>query len=931
MKIPDFTEFIPPSADIVSAAAERLVEILSESFNPSDLSKAVLILPTRSAARTLRLKINETFKKKGVFAVGGLRIVTPEIFIEEIVKFVPFANVFESYNAWFCAFDSLKARNLDGLFPRGNPQRTDYPSLAKRLTSLRKTLAESMLAIADVSRILRNGEDSKRWSDLALLEKTYLEKLSSSKKISAESAPMEAMKLASSSFPGVEEIILIGLPDPAPALIKILEQMQDRKIGIVTFSDKGDCAFFDSWGRPISEGKGEWSSRVLSVDASSILVAADLREQAGIVAEAVAIYGAEAGRAAAVACGESDSIKPLMNALRERGIDAYIPEGAPLSSLPQILLLGDLSNYILDDSYRNLTALLRNPCMFEYVSSRLNRSVGEILESIDGLFEDTIFDSSKSALALASGKKKYELAVEILKLVEDLVSDVLTAETSSRGLAILFNRFFPEIKFGEEFEDPEAISRMVADFLENCLKELSAAQKNGCVFSVPESIGIILESAQKRKIPPTKSARSVALLDWMEIFWASQPHVILTDMNDGIVPQKVPEDFFLPDSVKSCMELRDSKMRHCRDAWMLDVLAKSRANGGMLSVIVPRTRIKEPAQASRLLLQCSDSELAERVKYLFSLPESHDKNYPFEKSWSLKIPYAPIPEKLSVSGFKSYLACPFRFYLDYILRLKPFDPFALELGRDKLGTLVHASMEMFMSSGAANSKDESEIAKAIGAAFDFQQRRLYGGDVSAAVLFQLKAVKSSLSAAVPIQAGIRIGGYETIATEEYFDNLKIGNFRVSMRIDRIDRNKNGDLLVIDYKTKDNPEENSQMSAAERSHRRSARGLDGKKSLEWTDLQLPLYKAALELAHPGKKISCAHFIISGNPENTQLSEWEIDEDAMHSALECANDIAAKISAREFLPAQKPPHFDNYKDLFAFSQDCLGDFLEFENEK
>ena len=473
MKIPDFTEFIPPSADIVSAAAERLVEILSESFNPSDLSKAVLILPTRSAARTLRLKINETFKKKGVFAVGGLRIVTPEIFIEEIVKFVPFANVFESYNAWFCAFDSLKARNLDGLFPRGNPQRTDYPSLAKRLTSLRKTLAESMLAIADVSRILRNGEDSKRWSDLALLEKTYLEKLSSSKKISAESAPMEAMKLASSSFPGVEEIILIGLPDPAPALIKILEQMQDRKIGIVTFSDKGDCAFFDSWGRPISEGKGEWSSRVLSVDASSILVAADLREQAGIVAEAVAIYGAEAGRAAAVACGESDSIKPLMNALRERGIDAYIPEGAPLSSLPQILLLGDLSNYILDDSYRNLTALLRNPCMFEYVSSRLNRSVGEILESIDGLFEDTIFDSSKSALALASGKKKYELAVEILKLVEDLVSDVLTTETSSRGLAILFNRFFPEIKFGEEFEDPEAISRMVADFLENCLTFLS--------------------------------------------------------------------------------------------------------------------------------------------------------------------------------------------------------------------------------------------------------------------------------------------------------------------------------------------------------------------------------------------------------------------------------------------------------------------------
>ncbi|MFR6034224.1 MAG: PD-(D/E)XK nuclease family protein [Bacilli bacterium] len=27
-------------------------------------------------------------------------------------------------------------------------------------------------------------------------------------------------------------------------------------------------------------------------------------------------------------------------------------------------------------------------------------------------------------------------------------------------------------------------------------------------------------------------------------------------------------------------------------------------------------------------------------------------------------------EKLSVSAFKSYLACPFRFYLDYVLRLR---------------------------------------------------------------------------------------------------------------------------------------------------------------------------------------------------------------------------------------------------------------------
>ena len=58
---------------------------------------------------------------------------------------------------------------------------------------------------------------------------------------------------------------------------------------------------------------------------------------------------------------------------------------------------------------------------------------------------------------------------------------------------------------------------------------------------------------------------------------------------------------------------------------------------------------------------------------------------------------------------------------------------------------------------------------------------------------------------------------------------------------------------------------------------------------------------------------------------------IDNETMDSALACANSVAEKISSGKFEPAQKPPYFDNYKDLFAFAQDSLKDFLEFENEK
>lgn len=931
MKIPDFKEFISPSSDIAFAAARRIMEILSEFYPLSDLSKALIIVPTRSAARALHRNINSYLMQSGNSAVGGIRIFTQETLIGEIVRKVSFANVFESYNAWFKSFDSLKTRRLDALFPRGNPSRSDYPALVKRLLCLRRTLSESSLSIGDVSRILCSGEDSKRWEDLAFLESQYLGNLASIGKIPQENAPMEAENLAPYSFPEVEKIFLVGLADPSPAFIKILESMAGKSIGVISFASEGDWKCFDSWGRPISSGNDAWSSRNLPVSASCITVVANLREQSGAIAESVSKYGCDASRAVAVACGEPDSSKSLINALAERGIDAYIPEGIPLSSIPQILLLKNLSNFLQDDSYRTLAVLLRNPCMGEYLSARANCGISDILAAVDSLFDDTAFDSSKSALALASRNGKYALAAEVLRILKGFLDDVLSAENPAEGLSILFTRLFADIKLGVEFEDPAEVANRAADFLQDCLEDIAALNGSFRGFSVSEAVEIIIEAAEKIKIPPAKSSRSVALLDWMEIFWAPQAHIILADMNDGIVPQKVSDNFFIPDSIKQRLNIRDSKMRHCRDAWMLYVIAKSRAECGMLSVVVPRRRLKEPAQASRLLLQCPDSELASRVETLFSLPESREENSPFEKSWNLKVPRAGLPEKLSVSAFKSYLACPFRFYLDYVLRLKGFDPFAPELGRDKLGTLVHAAMERFMSWDVANSKDETEILNSLLKAFDLQQDLLYGRDVSAALLFQLRSVRESLAAAAPIQAGLRRDGYATVATEKYLDNLQIGNFRVSMRIDRIDANDNGDLLIIDYKTKDSPVETSSASAAENSHRRKSRGANGEKNTDWIDLQLPLYKSALKLIYPDRKISCAHFIISGNPEKTQLSEWDIDNETMDSALACANSVAEKISSGKFEPAQKPPYFDNYKDLFAFAQDSLKDFLEFENEK
>ncbi len=915
---PDMPErfFVNPTAPLPKLAADwlfpRLWDIRSGGF-----SDVAVVLPTRSAARTLRNMLAEKFAARGERVLEGFKISTPEILISDLLRNVKIANRYESCSAWLKALSGTDSDTWSAIFPGGSLSGDCFMKFSGVLSALLSTLAEAGLRAADIASGRLLPGDFDRWRAVAKIEASYIRNLEPL--IPPENAILKAVEIVSGEGSGnavlPKRVFILGVPDPSPLFIRVLSSFHACEVCSVIFADASQADMFDDWGVP----NIKWTECSLPYPETS--VCADLQEQAEMIACALEHYGAEAARACSIACGEADSLKRLMSLLDFKGIDSYTPRGEPISKMPEFAFLRDMCDYMKNPSADSLMRMLRNPRALSALSRQTSFSADDILAQLDALRRDSRFDSLLSAMDLSLSDlyaHKYPAAGAALEVLFRLFAERAPARFLEGILDFIFEgKGRSEVDLaGSPFH--ESATRFAGELL----RDLTLAGESGFRASREDILEIAASEAEQRFIPMQKGAESIALVDWIEVVWSLQPHVILADMNEGIVPQAKAQDSFLPDGARAALGMRNSVLRRARDAYMLYALVKSREAGGKVSALVPRSRGKgEPSQASGLLMQCSGQDLPKRVLELFEHCENTSENIPFEASWKLKIPFGELPSSLSPSAFKSYLECPFRFYLRYVLRAETFDASSPDFDPLEAGTLVHAALEDFSRSQCASSGDIRAFREALLESFDKCAMRACGGDLSAALRFQFASLKDRLSDAAEGLAALRADGWETLEIEKPMDNLDICGFKIRMRVDRIDRNPDGDILIIDYKLKD------KKVSAEDAHKKKI-GRSG--DFEWRDLQLPIYKMAVEKIYPGARIICAHFIIGRQAEESGASIWDISEADMSSARGEAARICEAIRLRKFEPADTKVHkgFDPYGGLFSFAPSDLGNFLEWE---
>lgn len=927
---------IPP----VHSVAKYISDIFFES-SADDFSSSLFILPTRFAVRSVKFLVLDNLAKRGVESVMGFRIITPEIFFSQISQGANSANSFQESAAWYQSL--AKNTDLSNLFKSRNPDSSDYLHLSEQLSSLRKDLAQAGKNFRDAVKIFSPFGDGDRWEDIAKLERYYLYALKSMRREPAETSPVEAVDVEtwSSVYPDLKKTYLIGLPDAPSLLLRAVRQMEQRGVSVaaVVFADDkivgaGLSDYFDEYGMPSKK----WTHENMPLDESQIYVVDGVESQADLCAEAVKKYDAkDAARIVSVICNESDSAPALIDRLAtgENPVEAYSPQGKPLSELGVGRFLQGLLKISRGANFTAVLDVLKNSFVLSKVSSQTESPAADIISSIEEVALARMPKNLGDLMRLkapddSSAMRAFVSAQKTARALDNLIFPKDAKNAADRFGKICENIFFQAEDSSWSFDGER---RLVLEFLAGQISQIKSLSGN--VFGFADILEIVLKNASDFRFAESKTENAVALLDWMEAFWTAQPHVFINDFNSGILPSKAKQNAFLPDSQRDGVGLPSAESRRARDAYMFYTLLRSRKNGGRVSCIVPRTRANGDAVcASELLFQCPQGGLAERVEKLFSSPQGFKVSPPIDKSRKFVVPYAELKEKkLSPSAIKMYLACPFRFYLRYVLKMNVNDYMRDELDALSVGTFMHKIWENFAASEFKDSGDEREIESVLSENFKTLAREIFGDDISGALSVQLASLEKSLPAYAAIQARRRRDGWKIkYAKELVIDDFKVGDFTIKMRIDRVDENDSGDVCIVDYKTFDNVESRKGVSVAESKHIKNKRSkTDNALVPTWVDLQLPLYLAAYsEKYKPQGKATCAYFIMSKNADDSGFDVWDIldgeinGEPMMKSAMDKALEVVEAIDGRNFEPADVPEIYDDYAKIFSFAEGDIADF-------
>jgi len=878
---------------------------------PLDLTRQAVIVPTTQSGRRPREALADfaAGKKQAVFAP---RMMTPDGLLSPPPGA---ASRLQTLLAWTEVFRGLDLDTCREVFPIDPPARNFSWALrlADQFAQLQAKLAEGGLRLSDVGPKLGEFPEAGRWRQLAALETQHAARLAA-----LGLADPQAAKIAAAAEPaplGADRIVMIGVADPLPlALLALESHARGAPVDILIFAPAAEADSFDAWGRPQT---ALWEKRGLPLAdfEARVRLCADPADQGERLAAVAAAYGSPAGRLA-YGVADPEILPPLEAALGRAKLPAFNPEGRPRRGdrLHQLArCLGELAR---EPSFDAVAELARCPDFLEFLRGRAQGdfSPAHWLEGLDELRSRHLPAGLAAARARAPELGRHPELGPALEAMDE-IRRLLTAKDFAAGAAEAFGAIFAGRRLN--LADPaEARLQESARAWTDLLRECAAA---GAGLPRADGWELALRLYGEGRRPEEKPARALELQGWLELLYEDAPHLAIAGLNDGIVPESVAGDAFLPEGLRERLGLKTNGARLARDAYLLAALDACRRQEGRLDLLLGKVSAAEdPLRPSRLLLLCPDEELPRRVEFLFRGLAAGAASPAWRRAWRLRRPEPEPFVRLRVTDFRDYLRCPYRFFLRHALRLAPFDPAKSELDAADFGTLCHSALEeMAKQPALRDCTDPALLRQFLEEALERQIRARYGAELTLPLQIQLESARQRLGQAARIQAAARSAGWVLAQAERPF-SLKVGPLWVDGKADRIDRHeKTGRARILDYKTSDRPIAPAAAHAARAGRRAAApefaRFRIGPGEYVWTDLQLPLYLAALE-GELGADAAPGYFNLPKAAGDTAIQTWEgYDADWRAAARRCAEGVAEAIAAGRFWPPAEIPARDD--TLFA----------------
>ncbi len=902
----------------------QAVEQLRDRFVRADqwnLGSLICVLPTSHSVDRLGALLGRTAR------MLGLELCLPEIItvgsLPEQLYAAPrnLALEFEQSLAWAQVLSATHPDQLRVLIPQSpEPHRIGaWMELAGTIRRLHEELAASQLTFADVAEVSETEAEQRRWKLLSGLFDKYLSQLAAAGL--ADPHWERQLAVLHNRCRTEKHLVLIGVSDMSDALIQMLRSLECDLTAMVAAPPE-EFARFDEFG---CVDTPSWIAHELPLRDDQLLAAGDVSDQASCVAETIADF-AQAHSADEVTVGVTDEtqVGPVEIELRGCGVSTHRHLGWTVAATAIGRLLNLAATHLQRQTWQTLAAMIRHADVHAMIGRQLADS--QVATETDWLTELDSLLADHYPIRLADPLPevaigRYPLAGQVKAIVDNWLADFAADDTKaiaqwSGSVLVWLQQVYGE--FDRADPKPTRTYRAL-DSLHRLLRRFSELNDH---LDLPVSGTTAIEMIASRlvdlRVAQTAGPEDVEILGWLDLALDDAPALVVVGLNHPFVPAAVTSDPFLPGTIRSELRMADNRRRYARDVYALHLMLSSRTS---IRFIVGRTAADgSPTPPSRLLSASRPADSARRVRRLLTRrrePVSvHHRWDQGPQHALIPIPGLPIPDqpgelvtRMSVTAFRDYLMCPYRFFLRHVLKMRLLDDAASELAANQFGDLVHNALELFGKSADKNESAVNKIEASLIQHLHQYAAGQYGDCVSSAVRLQITQAERRLKVVAQRQAqhvdqGWQIYQCEASANpEEHGAGIDVDGKRMGLsgRFDRIDFHPaSGRWAILDYKTHGHKPEKKHLKRSD----------DGE---QWIDLQLPLYRLMipfLGIDAPPEEVELGYFNISEKEEETRINIAEFSEQQMKDAESLIRDCIRAIWAGKFEPTKDHVPFDDY---------------------
>ncbi len=863
------------------------------------LPSSLIIVPTAQSGRLLRESL-----AAGSTALLAPQVSTPGALLN--VNHPSSAPRWLEKIAWSTALEGLSPsswQQYQGLLPTPPDPLKVTPDwslgIAEDLVTLSATLSEHNQDFSNAAHLLRNTPDANRWSALAAIYEIFEKILSDWNFIPAAKARENFHRL-----PDCERIIIAGVTEIPPFLIKALESFPGE-VTVLIGAPESESDHFTLWGIPIDS----WQTRILP-PATQTHLAANPEQQAKLALD-LATKSGKISSQYAIGSPDDSVGSALASTFSAVGWTAYHP-AATTSSPSLVRWFSAWRNWLDNPAVAHLATLLQLPEIDQLAKNQR----AKLLVALNKMR-----DRHPSADLPFISKRSSNNHPRLTAFIDDLL------KTRQHFLSIPFVEALRLHLAALQLDDDDVDRQLDATYayIEILTTIIPKIHRTHSFW-----LGI-LRSEISKKTPEPPENRVIDIQGWLELLYEPGPHLIIAGMNEKSVPSRPGGEPWLSENIREILGLLTTSQRHSRDTYLLHAMLESRKSTGSTHLICGKNSNKGDAlEPSRLLLNVSDAELVPTVQNLFQEIEPPESNLIWAQNWKWQVPWETMNSALSATALATYLACPFRYYLQHVLRMDTPEPDRTEMNPSDFGTLTHKILQHWAQQKSASTEtNAAEISAALQTSFAAVIDSVFHGKLRLPIRIQLESLSQRLKWFAELQAGIAAEGWEIIETEAKFE-IPFHDLTIKGSIDRIDRHRDsGQLRVIDYKTgKKKAVDTAHLKKIIKSTKLADHLHDvsevqtlipDKKGIMqpylWTNLQLPLYVEASKQA--GLDLPIPTYISLGKTfEEVALSPWDTySEDIHNSALLCSSWITHQIQNQTFWPPSEQFKYDPYEILAA----------------